>query len=111
MKEKMNRSELATKQLLEDVKRSQLAEEKLRQDVKRSQLAEERLLAEITLMQKVDEQLKVDVMQETARATRAEQALERTTAAQADSIVDTTTFIASGVRLSSHSLFIVSGLQ
>jgi len=96
MKEKMNRSELATKQLQEDLKCSHLAEE--------------RLLAEIALMQKVDEQLKVDVAQETARATRAEQALERTTAAQADSIVDTTTFIASGVRLSSHSIFIVSVL-
>jgi len=56
MKEKMNRSELVTKQLL------------------------------------------AEIVQETARATRAEQALERTTAAQADSIIDTTTFIASGVR-------------
>lgn len=43
-------------------------------------------------------QLKADIIRETARAMQAEQALERTTTAQADSIDDTTSFIASGCR-------------
>ncbi|KDR77300.1 hypothetical protein GALMADRAFT_246647, partial [Galerina marginata CBS 339.88] len=50
------------------------------------------------LIDEVHERLKADITQETARATQAEQALQRISGAQADSIDDVTTFIASGCR-------------